>query len=89
MSISNDGKLCCWSLENLNIPVESYYLINNEATNKSVYATCLDLNSSNFKNDYKLSYSLENSLNIQIDKQLAILGGEDGVAHSLYFNKKK
>lgn len=70
VSISNDGRVCYWSLENLNKPYDSQELIIKHATNRSVYASCIDFQAP--KND---------------QQRLAIVGTEDGLAHSLNASK--
>lgn len=69
VTISNDGRVCYWSLENLNKPYDSQELIIKHATNRSVYASCIDFQAA--KND----------------QRLAVVGTEDGLAHSLNASK--
>lgn len=94
VSISNDGKLCTWSLENLNLPIDTteLYLAN---TNRHVYATCFDFQT--VVNDTTTEQNKEPnkrpqpanesysyvSKNIYAFKQFAIAGAEDGLVHSL------
>lgn len=73
VSISNDGKLCNWSIENLNSPIDSQDLIVKHSTNKAVYATCIDL-------QYNVSPNGD-------DRSLAIVGTEDGFVHSFNLSK--
>lgn len=75
ISISNDGKLCSWSLDNLNLPFESQDLSVKNATNKNVYATCFD-----FQN---LAPKIENETMVN---RYAVVGAEDGLVHSLAIN---
>lgn len=70
VSISNDGRVCYWSLENLNKPYDSQELIIKHATNRNVYASCIDFQTA--KNE---------------QQRLAIVGTEDGLAHSLNASK--
>ncbi len=81
ISISNDGKLCSWSLDNLNLPLETQDLNAKNATNKSVYATCFDFqNIPHFK-------KAENEVNTNIfNNRYAIVGSEDGLVHSILMN---
>lgn len=98
ISISNDGKLCSWSLENLNLPIETHelYLKN---TNRNVYATCFDFQTV-VDGNVKLSSDEKNSIpkinefsyvpkNLSKFKQFAIVGAEDSLVHSLAINGNK
>lgn len=75
VSISNDGKVCTWSLENLNIPIESTDLMLKQPANRQVYATCLD---------FQTQCQTEEMGSMQ---KLAVLGAEDGYCHSIATNK--
>jgi WD40 repeat protein len=102
VSISNDGKLCTWSLENLNLPVDTTELYI-ASTNRNVYATCFDfqtivndnieaeLNNSNNNVSRQIneSYSYVYKANLQMFKQFAIVGAEDGLVHSVSKNTSK
>lgn len=85
VSISNDGKLCTWSLENLNMPIDSQDLILKHATNRQVYATCLDFQTvcQNSNEDKHLD-----SCTSSAPVRHAIVGAEDGLTHSLSVNNK-
>lgn len=87
ISISNDGKLCTWTLDNLNLPFETQDLYMKNVSNKNVYATCFDfqnLTSINASRD-KEKTSIETDLNILMNR-CAIIGTEDGLVHSLKIN---
>jgi hypothetical protein len=94
ISISNDGKLCSWSLENLNLPVESQDLLikSTNTANKNVYATCFDFQNAikqqpiSDKNQTDLVTPLVSSN--QINQRNAMIGAEDGLVHSLNINSK-
>lgn len=96
ISISNDGKLCSWSLENLNLPIETKELCPKITTNRSVYATCFDVQTKLIDEDLmneKLTKSLNHDLSFMPQfsefKQLSIIGAEDGLVHSFsLFNNK-
>lgn len=75
VSISNDGKVCTWSLENLNTPIDSTDLMIKQPVNRQVYATCLD---------FQTQCQSEEGLNNQ---KFAIVGAEDGFCHSVTTNK--
>lgn len=89
LSISNDGRCCSWSLENLNVPLDVYDIGINDNALKSIYPTCLDFLSKNemHKNDEenrrKKNY-VEDS-----EPEFGLIGGEDGVIHSIKKQGKK
>lgn len=98
ISISNDGKLCCWSLENLNLPIETKELCLKNATNRNVYATCIDVQTKLIENEdltnekSKINISHEYSFkskNFPEFKQLSIVGAEDGFIHLLSSSSNK
>ena len=90
--------MCSWSLENLNLPVESQDLFVKSATttNKNVYATCFDFQSvpnqqSSPINDVDKNQTDSNTsttLSNQINQRNAVIGAEDGLVHSLNINSK-
>lgn len=86
ISISNDGKLCSWSLENLNSPLDSQDLVLKHATNRQVYATCFDFQTvgPNLDEQHNQQKNISNS-SLQ---RSAIVGAEDGLIHSLSVNNK-
>ncbi|CAF0744585.1 unnamed protein product [Brachionus calyciflorus] len=79
VSISNDGKLCTWSLENLNTPIESVDLVLKQPANRQVYASCLDFQTQCQNDEPQTSSNLQRN---------AIVGAEDGLCHSLSMNNK-
>ncbi len=93
VSISNDGKLCYWSLENLNAPYDSQELIIKHATNRGVYASCMDIQTSctgtggSDSNDPTTGGNTATAASS--DQRLAIVGTEDGLAHSFSISKYK
>ena len=68
VSISNDGRACYWSLENLNKPYDSQDLIIKHASNRSVYASCIDF---------------QTVIDSSNEQRFAIVGTEDGLVHSI------
>ena len=91
ISISNDGKLCTWSLDNLNLPFETSDLYVKNASNRNVYATCFDFqNIASFtppsSSDETERPNNEVNSSSLLSNRCAVIGGEDGLAHSLSIN---
>lgn len=94
ISISNDGKFCQWSLENLNAPLEIYEIGVNERTIKNINPTyisptCLDIRT---KKEFEKIIDESNYLatNIEdLETKVGIMGNENGSIHSIKQNNNK
>ena len=90
ISISNDGKLCSWSLENLNVPVDTQELYLKTATNRNVYATCFDFQAAPAVNIQQASNEFSYvPKSYAKTKPLVVVGAEDGLVHTLAIKNKK
>ena len=96
ISLSNDGRLCVWSLENLNMPLETQDLLIKGTASKAIYATCFDfqsLPSSDISTNKTLdalngsadSLYQASSSRAQLNNSTRslVVGSEDGLIHSL------
>ena len=89
ISLSNDGRLCVWSLENLNTPLETQDLLIKGTASKAIYATCFDFQSlpsglASSKTSDTLTGGPDTSRSQLSNYTRSIaVGAEDGLVHSL------
>ena len=82
LSISNDGKVCHWCFENLNVPAEMYDIGINEKSIKNVYPTCIDFKK---KKTIEKSYNnlRSNTINTEeSEENVGLIGGDDNIINS-------
>lgn len=91
-------------MENLNLPYDTQDLVIKNSGNKSVYATCFDLqvnqpahtdqtdlNKLNMNDDFDKNKVLTNSPSTSMlnNQRSIVIGAEDGLAHSLSITNNK
>jgi hypothetical protein len=96
ISISNDGKMCLWNLENFNMPYETQELLLKDASIRNISATCFDTldcfsQSLNEKelNETVLNTKIQPEISNQLDQSLIFIGSEDGLVHTLSHKNNK
>ena len=78
ISMSNDGKICFWLIENMNKPVDMQELISSESSSSaSISPMCIDLK--------EIS---SDSVSKGPKTKLAVIGAEDGSCSSFVVKKK-
>jgi hypothetical protein len=72
------------------MPFDSAELVLENAKNRNVYATCIDIQQKSQINNNHLGYSsLNNQSNNNNSNGMAVIGAEDGLAHTLNINSAK
>jgi hypothetical protein len=89
LSISNDGKCCSWSLENLNVPLEVYDIGISDNALRNIYPTCLDFLSKNEIHENDEENRSKNNYIEDSEPEVGLIGGEDGAIHSIKKQSKK